>query len=53
MLQLLPIIKVLAASMGNMVNVVDATPTNVRQLRGNRASTDRQQSINYVGCRIL
>jgi len=46
MLQLLPIIKVLAAFIGNNVNVDVASPENQRQQSVNRVSTEHQQSIN-------
>ena len=39
----LPIIKVLAACMGNMVSVQVATPENKRQQSINRVATERQQ----------
>ena len=46
MLQLLPIIEVLAAFIGNMVNVTIATPENHHQPSVNTASTQRQHSVN-------
>ena len=46
MLRLVPISKGLAASIGNMVNVIVATPKNECQLSVNTVSTERQQSIN-------
>jgi len=45
MLRLLPIINILAAVGGNMVNVAVATPKNERQQSVNRAWTERQPSI--------
>jgi len=48
MLQLLPIIKVLTAFLGNNVNVDVASPENERQHNINTASTERQSSINRV-----
>jgi len=46
MLQLLHIIKVSAAFVGNNVNVNVALPETERQQSVNTASTERQQSIN-------
>jgi len=46
MLRHLPIIEVLAACIGNIVNVDVAAPENERQQSVNRASTERQQSVN-------
>jgi hypothetical protein len=48
---LLHIIK-LARSNGNSVNVVFSTPKHTRQQNVNRASTERDQSINNIRCRI-
>jgi len=48
MLRLIPIMKVLAAFIGNTVYVDVASPENERQQSVNTASTERQQSINRV-----
>ena len=52
-LRLLPIIEVLAGFRDNMVNAVVATPKNERQQSVNRASTERQQSVNNLGYCII
>ena len=52
MLRFLPIIKVLAVFIGNMVNVIVSIQKNERQQSVNSGSRERQQSINYVGCCI-
>jgi len=44
MLRLLPIIKVLAAFLGNMVNVIFTTPKNEHQQSVNRTTTEAQLS---------
>ena len=50
MLWLLSIIKVLAAYIGNMVNLDIATPDNQHQPSVNTASTECQQIVNDFGC---
>ena len=45
MLRLLPIFEVLAAFIGNIVNVDVASPENESQQSLNRVSTERQQSF--------